>query len=389
MALAVVGWLVVRDIGLLALWLWFEARPITRPVDAGGSSANEWLGLSWDSWYLRDIADRGYDGGTAHEGFGMNSNLAFFPLFPLAARAVGAVSGLGFVTAGQLTAWLGGAIAAAGIFAVAHALTVARAGERLALRAGVIAAVLWGANPFAIVESKAYTESVFMAVAAWALYAGLTRRWLLLGALTAVSGLARAQAVLVVLFTWAAIGPALWRARGRDWRAWTGAGLAPLGFIGWNAYCAATTGDPLGWIGVEKAWGRANTGPWESVTSYARELLNGSFLAGGWGQGALLILGPLWFAICLGLGVWCVAARQPFAIQVWNWATFALVVYSADEGNRPVIGRFLLPAFTLFIPLALRLARSRGRVVILVLGAAALVSAFFGNYLAHSWGWWV
>ena len=65
-------------------------------------------------------------------------------------------------------------------------------GDRLyGRRAGICLAVLWAALPVGIVQSMAYSESLFTALAAWSLWAVLDRRWVLAGVLASCAGLTR------------------------------------------------------------------------------------------------------------------------------------------------------------------------------------------------------
>ena len=74
-------------------------------------------------------------------------------------------------------------VAAWGVFAV---------GDRLyGRRVGTLLTVLWGVLPVAMVQWMGYTESMFTALAAWALYAVLTGRWLWAASLASLAGLTR------------------------------------------------------------------------------------------------------------------------------------------------------------------------------------------------------
>ncbi|NEE18092.1 hypothetical protein G3M58_67965, partial [Streptomyces sp. SID7499] len=129
----------------------------------------------WDSvWYQR-IAENGYRYTVTLPDGSVHSDLAFFPLLPALERAVSEVTPLTLGGAGLLVAWTAGLLAAWGIYAV---------GARLrGRRTGVVLAALWGVYPTAFVQSMAYTETLFTALAAWALYAVLRGRWIVAGAL--------------------------------------------------------------------------------------------------------------------------------------------------------------------------------------------------------------
>lgn len=64
--------------------------------------------------------------------------------------------------------------------------------------------LVWAVLPVGIVQSMAYSESLFTALAAWSLYAVLTGRWVTAGVLASLSGLTRPVGLAVVAAVWAA-----------------------------------------------------------------------------------------------------------------------------------------------------------------------------------------
>uniref|UniRef100_UPI0039C03825 mannosyltransferase family protein n=1 Tax=Streptomyces sp. CRN 30 TaxID=3075613 RepID=UPI0039C03825 len=166
------------------------AAAVAVAARAGGQDPLRLLGRSWDSrWYL-GIAAHGY-GRTLYWPDGtVQSDLAFFPLYPALIRVTTSVLPLTGTWAGLLVSWTAAAVAAWGIHAVAlrlHGRAVART-----------LVVLWGLLPHSVVLSMAYTEPVLTACAAWALYAVLTGRWAAAGALAALAGAARPNGLAVV-----------------------------------------------------------------------------------------------------------------------------------------------------------------------------------------------
>ncbi|PRH75750.1 hypothetical protein C6N75_29315, partial [Streptomyces solincola] len=149
---ALLGFLAVRLLGLLVLTRWAHLK---------GHGVWPVLAASWDSrWYL-DIAAHGY---TDRLGTAMDANnLAFFPLYPALIKVCAALTPGSAASAALVLAGCCSLAAAWGVFAV---------GDRLhGRRAGTALAVLWGALPVSAVQWMGYTESLFTALAAWALYA--------------------------------------------------------------------------------------------------------------------------------------------------------------------------------------------------------------------------
>ncbi|WP_330456942.1 glycosyltransferase family 39 protein [Streptomyces sp. NBC_00820] len=182
---ALLGYAAVRALGLLVLAVWSAAR---------GKSAYTLLTARWDSlWYAR-VAEGGYGYEVRLPNGDVHSDLAFFPLLPWLERLLHAVAPLSYADAGFVVSLLASLAAAAGIFAVAERVYGARA--------GVCAVLLWAVLPVGIVQSMAYSESLFTALAAWSLYAVLTGRWVTAGLLAALAGLTRPVGLAVVAAVW-------------------------------------------------------------------------------------------------------------------------------------------------------------------------------------------
>ncbi|MEU0335621.1 hypothetical protein [Streptomyces sp. NPDC006193] len=358
--------LAVRLAGLLAVIVTNELRgqPLVRN-----------LAHSWDSrWYLH-IATHGYGHliwitpkGT------VQTDWAFFPLYPALIRALTAASPLTPGRAALLIAWTAAGVAAYGVYAIGHRLY--GPGPATALVA------LWAVLPHAVELTIAYTESLFAALAAWSLHAVLRGRWLWAGTLAALAGLSRPSGFAVAVAVSLAAGHQALRQRGRvPARLWAGAILAPLGWLGHVLWVGSRTGDLLGgYFTVQSAW--------ESRFDFGAgslRFLRALFLYGGGVvyPVALVIVaaGLLLFALlCLD--------RAPLALVVFSGVLVLLVIGgSGSFSSKP---RFLLPAFPLLIPMARALARTwrpRPAQAAAVYGALAVVSLPFGAYVtavAHS-----
>ncbi|GGS71284.1 glycosyltransferase family 39 protein [Streptomyces cinerochromogenes] len=194
---ALLGYAAVRALGLLVLVVWSAAR---------GKSAYTLLTARWDSlWYTR-VAELGYGYQVRLPNGDVHSNLAFFPLLPWLERLGHAVTPLSYADAGFVVSLLASLAAAAGIFAVADRV--------YGPRVGVCAVLLWAVLPVGVVQSMAYSESLFTALAAWSLYAVLTGRWLSAGTLAALAGLTRPVGMAVVAALWTAAVVSFVRERG-------------------------------------------------------------------------------------------------------------------------------------------------------------------------------
>ncbi|WP_459736764.1 mannosyltransferase family protein [Streptomyces sp. E-15] len=371
---ALLGYAAVRALGLAVLAVWSAAR---------GKSAYTLLTARWDSlWYTR-VAERGYGYEVRLPNGDVHSNLAFFPLLPWLERLLHAVTPLSYAGAGFTVALLASLAAAGGIFAVADRV--------YGPRTGFFAVLLWAVLPVGIVQSMAYSESLFTALAAWSLYAVLTGRWVSAGALTALAGLTRPVGVAVVAAVWAAGVVSFVRERGaqhtpgaRDderaplWRRALGMLLAPLGAAGYVLWVGHRTGrGPLGYLDVQAGWRNGFDGGYAFARFVADKFTSFPSALAGLG----LILGV---ALLIWLYVTGVRAGQPLELLVYTGVVLALALCASSYfGSKP---RLLLPAFPVLLPLARALARSRAPRAALVTAGLAVAAAVYGAFWLNGSG---
>ncbi len=339
----------VRALGLLVLALWCLGT---------GKSPHTLLTARWDSlWYTR-VAEHGYGWSTTLPDGTVHSNLAFFPLLPWLERALSAISPLSYADAGMVVAWVASHAAAWGIFLIADRL--------YGRRTGVCAVALWAVLPVGIVQSMAYSEALFTALAAWSLYAVLREHWMTAGLLAALAGLTRPVGMAVVAALWVAAILVVVRERRAPWRMVLGAVLAPLGAAGYVLWVGQKTGGGLfGYLDVQKQWGNG----FDFGYAFARFIGDKftSFPSALAGVG--LIVGV---AAVIWLYVVGVRQKQPVPLLVYTGIVLALALCASGYfGSKP---RLLMPAFPLLLPLAVALGRlrtSRSVVVLTVVGAAS------------------
>ncbi|MEV5491616.1 mannosyltransferase family protein [Streptomyces bobili] len=361
---ALLGYAAVRVLGLLALAVWSAARD---------KSAYTLLTARWDSlWYTR-VAELGYGYEVRLPNGDVHSNLAFFPLLPWLERAVAAVTPLSYADAGFAVSLFASFAAAWGIFAVADRL--------YGRRAGVCAVLLWAVLPVGIVQSMAYSESLFTALAAWSLYAVLTGRWVTAGLLASLAGLTRPVGLAVVAAVWVAGVVSFGRERSAaDTRGARvapralGLLLAPLGAAGYVLWVGHRTGKgPLGYLDVQAGWRNGFDGGY----AFARFISDKFTSIPSAFAGLALIIGV---TLLIRLYVAGVRGRQPLPLLVYTGIVLALTLCASSYfGSKP---RLLLPAFPLLFPLALALARLRPWRSALVVGGVAVASAVYG-------AWWL
>ncbi|MER7397318.1 glycosyltransferase family 39 protein [Streptomyces sp. NPDC000151] len=364
---ALAAYAAIRLLGLAVLAAWSAA------------SGKDWqtlLSARWDSlWYAR-VAEHGYGYAVQLPGGEVHSNLAFFPLLPWLERGLSALLPLSAAGAGLL-------VSAAASVAAAWALYAT--GERLhGPRAGVTLAALWAAVPIGIVQSMAYSEALFTALAAWALYAVLTGRWLWAGALTSLAGLTRPVGAAVVAAVWAAAALHLWRERSREGRViWrrhgrllAGAVLAPLGWCGFFLWVGAREGGLTGYLDVQAGWDNGFDGGL-AFAAFTWHLLTGPAFPAG----LALVAGV---AAVIWLYVLGVRQGRPVPLLVYGGLVLALALTAKGYfGSKP---RLMLPAYPLLLPPAVALARWRPRYAAAVLGVLAVGSAVYGAFWLNGSG---
>ncbi|MFJ9375586.1 hypothetical protein [Streptomyces sp. NPDC101455] len=421
---ALLGYAAVRTLGLVVLAVWSAAR---------GKSAHTLLTARWDAlWYTR-VADLGYGYEVRLPTGDVHSNLAFFPLLPWLERFMHAVSPLSYADGGLLVSLLASLAAAWGIFAVVEHVYGRRNQEgRVARpwkggggrRVGVCAVLLWAVLPVGIVQSMAYSESLFTALAAWSLYAVLTGRWVTAGALALLAGLTRPVGLAVVAAVWVAgitsftgfasrftgfasrfsgfasrfnglasrltgFAPRVEASFVRDrstapapsarvWPRALGMVIAPLGAAGYVLWVGHRTGKgPLGYLDVQAGWRNG----FDGGAAFARFVGDKftSFPSALAGVGLIVGVGLVLWLYVVG-----VRQGQPRPLLVYTGVVTALALCASSYfGSKP---RLLMPAFPLLLPLALALARLRTSRSAWVVGGVAVASAVYGAFWLNGSG---
>ncbi|MGW5125130.1 mannosyltransferase family protein [Streptomyces sp. NPDC004069] len=377
---ALLGYASVRATGLIVLALWSAGH---------GKHWYTLLTARWDSLWYTGVAGLGYGYEVRLPNGDVHSNLAFFPLLPWLERLLAAVGPLSYADAGFAVSLVASLAAAWGIFAVADHV--------YGREVGIGAALLWAVLPVGIVQSMAYSESLFTALAAWALYAVLTGRWVTAGILALLAGLTRPVGLAVVAAVWVAALASFVGERSataadgaRDAlcapavtgqataRRLLGMALAPLGAAGYVLWVGHRTGKgPFGYLDVQAGWRNGFDGGYafarfvaDKFTSFPSALAGAGLIAGTAGVIWLYVIG--------------VRQRQPLALLVYSGVVTALALCASSYfGSKP---RLLLPAFPLLLPLASALARRHVARSALVVGGVAVASALYGAFWLNGSG---
>ncbi len=213
---------------------------------------------SWDASYYKQIATQGYSPSipTDADGNVEQNAWAFLPLYPLIARAVMAVTGLGFYPAGVIVAIVFGAVAAL----VLYRLVASKAGAT----SGLWAAILFCFGPLSFVLQIAYAESLFFALLFASLWAAMSRRfWLVIpfGVLAAFTkpGALAIPLMLAVVFVVRLVEqrkePAAEPFPRRERIAMVAAGVSTaVAGLAWPLIASTVTGFPGAYVQTELSW---------------------------------------------------------------------------------------------------------------------------------------
>jgi Mannosyltransferase (PIG-V) len=381
-----------------------------------------WLGdvlaapaARWDSaWYLV-IARSGY---RPDLGASSAPREAYFPLYPLALRAI---------------SWLGpplvlaGVLLSTGTFALAlygiHRLTtleLAAAGRRALTGPGPavaarLAVLVMAFAPMAFFFSAVYSESLYMALSVGVFWSARQGRWAWVGVLGALATATRSTGLVLLLpalmiYLYGPredrpaerMGARRWRVspRYRVGRELLWLGLVPLGGALFGVYLGLTGGNALGFLHAEGAWGRHLTVPFGGVWDGLRAAFDGArqvlsfqrhhvYFAGSEGSPLvnaghnLLMIALLALAVPAIVGV---LRRLPLAYGAYVIAALALPL-SDPVRSEPLqsVPRFMVVLFPLGIWLAAWLAeRPRAQRPVLVL-SGVLMALFVSQFATWHW----
>ena len=338
------AWIAARVLVVLG---WVGAVGWTAIMRHGTESIAMHQGLyAWDGSFYRGIAEHGY----AHEPV---EALRFFPLFPLAGRALGAVGGsteLALLLIANLAALLGAAVV-----------------RRLAIECGIApsvatrAAWLLTLAPTGFVFVWAYAEGLFVLLSAASLLAVRRRGWWWAAAFGFGAGLTRPTGALLAL---AALLAATQGLRNRDARelparlaAVAGPVLGGLAFLWW---AGREIGDSRLPIRVQDQLRGGTVNPVVRVAEAAVDL-------------AKLRVDGLHFPFAIVMIVLVIVAwrRLPGGLALYAGATVGITLAAANLNSTE---RYAMGAVPLAIALALVTDDRRWRIPTLALSGVGFLA---------------
>lgn len=313
---------------------------------------------SWDgAWYYRIIRDWYPTSIPPDITYEMpEARAAFFPVYPMLVRAVDAVLPGGDVFAGLVLNTLLGAVAIWLVGLLAREVF----GERVAYRAMLLMVFF----PGSFVFSFTYSEATLIAVAAGCLLCLQRRQWLAAGVLALIGTGTRPNGLALVA---ACAVAALFAIRDRrEWKALVAPALAPIGFIAFQWYLYARTG--------EWAWFRVQTEAWDEGTSFGWTAVKNTLEAFIRPLSSPTdIITAVSFLTMIALLVVMWKRRLPAPWVAFTLVVLALMILPATVTARP---RFLYTAFPAFIAVAAWWPEEREEAwgATIAMGAAGLVA---------------
>jgi hypothetical protein len=306
---------------------------------------------NWDGLWYRSLANHGYP----HHASFAQTNLGFFPLYPLAIFVVKqplllltSHNAIWCATvAGVLISGVGGLVATV----LVHRLAEGWWDRDTARRAAILFIVF----PGSVVFSMVYSEGLLLPLAAGCIYALERRRWVLAGLLAGLGTVVQPVGlVLVPVCLFAAL---------REWRRW-GWSLRParrafaapiLSLAGLGAFLAflwAWTGNPLAtYIAQHHGWSETTTplSLWRMAEKLAHEIDFNHFNQPTINLNLVIgLIGGVVLALWLGL---VYLSRREISPEAILW-TLGIAFLAYTSSNVPPLPRMLITAFPALMAVA-------------------------------------
>jgi hypothetical protein len=369
--------------GLFAIYLWwagglpgpchFElARNgwITIPPLADHGAEFPLVGVwqRWDACWYTKIATYGYEAA--------ENSVNFWPLFPLLTGVLGAVLGNAVTLAGLIVSGVAYVAAMTGLSRLIARDFDPTTAERVVLAISIFPTAFFFFAPF--------TESLFLALAVWAIVGARERMWWLTALAGVLAALTRIQGVFLVLpIGWEVI--AAWRAAGRSVSLPVLptlprlvppalATVAPaIGFLGFLAFSSAVAGRTP--FDTQDVWGGRNFhAPWDVIAASWQWAVDRHDPLQAFNLAMLILFGVV---SVVGL------RRIPIAYSLYAIPQIVLLGTRIQPTPLTSTARYLLVVFPVFVILAqvrdrrLRLAWGIGSVLLLALLLATFLRGGF------------
>jgi len=368
-------WLLIPLLVFLASRLFVfaagEVGDIMLPTDSNHWTADPnstFLSMwaKWDSQYYIDIASNGYAFNPEKQ-----SNVAFFPLYPLMIRVGATLSAGNLVLAGF---WVSN-LALLGALILLYLLAQLELGEPAAGRSVIYLAFF----PTSFFLSCVYTESVFLFLTIGAIYAARRQKWViasLLGLLASATGNIGVLVWLLVFWEWIRVQGfqlthlfkkemwrTIWSGARRNWLQAFVICLIPLGILAYMLFLKYNFEQPLAFIQTQANFGRENIGLFAMLKNNIQTVFAGAMNKGRltivWNLipllGFLALVPFIWkrlgegYAVYVFIQLLIPATSTSGSMIRYVLTSFPAFLLLADLGKRPWVDRLITTFFVLFL----------------------------------------
>lgn len=321
----------------------------------------------WDSgWYL-DIAVNGYSLRGPLET--TQSNVAFFPLYPLSIRAVLLLlpEQLRSAEMALLIGVIFSNLLFLGALFLLQRLTLLLTNDRAVAQRTLWYTVLFPASFF---FTAAYPEAAFFLFTLALFYAGLKRAWWVAGLMGLLATLTRPSGILLMLPLAWLYGEAIgWRLRQIRWNVlWLALPLAA--FVGFMLSLQPVTGDWIAPLRSQEAWASTLSAPWTTI--FAPEI------------GVVPFMTRVEQGLLLGALVLTVIALIKLPSKALGLYVVLLIAAMLVKGQILSTARYVSTAFPLFMTLAL-LGKHPTFDRLVLIGSAALQALLMAAWTRFYW----
>jgi hypothetical protein len=320
--------------------------------------------LKWDGGWYQDIIAHGY-----HFIACKQSNVAFFPLYPLLATGVAHLG---------ITTGVAGMITSLACFAGALFVTYKLVAQRFDATIARITCLFLAFFPTSFFFGLVYTESLFLLLVALTLWFTSRKQWWLAAVMVGLAGSTRVVGVLLAIV---AIGGYIenWKPRTiTPARVATIMGLGAIsvsGLLAFMAYLRHISGDWLAFLHVQQYWpGRGGGIHGLSVT--AHHLLTFRAFSNPY---ALNVTEVAAIVLFLGLAVVCWLKVNKW----WSLFSVAAIIIPLLSGSTISMDRYVLVLLPCFIAAA-ALLKTPERALYVLIPSAMLLAFYFNLYLTST-----
>jgi hypothetical protein len=332
-------------------------------------------------WFLH-VAVSGYPAG---------QNATFFPLYPLAVRAVALLADHRYELAGI-------AVSTA-CFLVAALLLYSLVEREVGRRAALCTIAFLALFPTSFFFQAVYSESLLLVLSLACFWFLRRDRLVLAGVAALLATLTRVTGVLLLVpmaMTYFGGGKAAARRGGARAAALL---LPPLGLLGYCLYLWRVGGDPVAWSTQESEWGRQLTSPLTTVWHATRAAWYAvRYIAVGkpapllqaypgqamsFVQHEIAVVNLISF-LALVFAAWALVVGWRRLPRSWTVYAAALIVVPLLQPRAQIplmsMPRFVLCAFPLFASLGLATERRRTLRTVLLIGSSAALVYLTGRF---------